>query len=165
MSIEHPTIRRLGTVLGVIAVLALGVGSIQAAPAWTSAEAPLTVAPVSVSTLQTALADEHARSLALTERLRELDARSRELETALAQADDRVTTDASNADDLEGQLADASARLQKLEAAIAKAKRQLAAQVAAASRAARTASATSTSSNGARDDDEHEDDDEGEHDD
>ena len=49
MSTKHLVLRRLVTVVGVVAVLALGFGSIRAASAWTAASAPLTVAPVSAS--------------------------------------------------------------------------------------------------------------------
>src|SRR4029079_7563797 len=121
-------LRRTATVVGVVAVMALGFGSIRAASAWTAASAPLSVAPVSVANLQADLADEHARSEALTQQLHELDARSLELETALTQANDRITSDTTHATDLEEQLADASAKLVKLESAIAKAKKRLAAQ-------------------------------------
>ena len=162
MSIQRPVLRRAVTAIGVIAVLALGYGSIRAASAWTAAEAPLTVAPVSVETLQANLADEQARSQVLTARLRELDARARELDVALRQANQRISGDAAHATDLEGQLADAAKKLRKLETAIAKAKKQLASQVAAARSVRTIQTATVAAPRGH--DDEH-DDDEGEHDD
>ena len=158
---ERPVLRRLSVFLGVIAVLALGVGSIRAAAAWTAAEAPLLVAPTSVETIQGDLEAEHARAVALTQQMRELDARSAELEAALAQANDRIANDASHADELEGRLADAKAKLHKLEKAVAKAKRQLAAQLTTARSAATTVSRTSS----AGDDDGQHDDDGEEHDD
>ena len=161
MSPDRPVLRRLSVVIGVIAVLALGVGSIRAAAAWTAAEAPLVVAPISVETIQGDLDAEHGRAEALTQQLRELDARSAELEAALAQANDRIASDAAHADELEGRLADASAKLHKLEKAVAKAKRQLAAQVTAARSAVVTASRTSS----AGDDGAPHDDDGEEHDD
>src|SRR6187401_3464738 len=101
MSTNRLALRRLATAAGVVAVMALGFGSIQAASAWTAASAPLTVAPVSVQEVQADLADERARSQALTEQLHELDARSQDLETALTQANDRIATDTSHATDLE----------------------------------------------------------------
>jgi len=165
MSTNRLVLRRITTVIGVVAVMALGFGSIRAASAWTAASAPLSVAPVSVANLQADLADEHARSQALTEQLHELDARSLELESALSQANDRIASDTTHATELEQRLADASAKLGKLETAIAKAKKRLAAQAAAATAAAhvtRTSSGSTASSS--HHDDEHEDeDDDGDH--
>ena len=157
MSTNHLVLRRLATIIGVIAVMALGYGSIKAASAWTAASAPLTVAPVSVSVLKSSLADEQARSKALAAQLQDLDASSRDLETALAQAKDRVVADSGQAGDLEDQLDAASKKLAKLEAAILKAKKALAAQVAAAARQTRTASAGSSTSRSHDGEDEHED--------
>lgn len=158
MSTNHLVLRRLATIIGVVAVMALGYGSIKAASAWTAASAPLTVAPVSVSVLKSSLADEQARSQALAAQLQDLDAGSRDLETALAQAKDRVATDSGQAGKLEDQLDAASKKLAKLEAAIAKAKKALAAQVAAAGRQTRTASAGSSTSRSYDEEDEPEDD-------
>ena len=110
MSTNRLALRRLATAAGVVAVMALGFGSIQAASAWTAASAPLTVAPVSVQEVQADLADERARSQALTEQLHELDARSQDLETALTEANDRIATDTTHATDLEKQLAAAAAK-------------------------------------------------------
>ena len=155
-------IRRLLTVVGVIAVLALGFGSIRAASAWTAASAPLPVAPVSVATLRATLDQEQARSEALASQLRELDARSRDLETALTQAHERIDADVSKAGETEDQLAVASSKLADLERAIAKAKKALAAQAAAAARQARTTSVSQSSSRD--DDDDHDDDEEDEED-
>ena len=160
MSTKRLALRRLATAIGVVAVMALGFGSIKAASAWTAASAPLSVAPVSVTTLQASLANEHARSQALTQQLHELDARSQDLETALTQANDRIASDTAHATDLEKQLAAAAKKLDTLETAIAKAKKQLASLGAAAARVTRTSS-VSTSSGSIR----HEDDDDGEHDD
>ena len=164
MSTRRLALQRLATVVGVVAVLALGFGSIQAASAWTAASAPLAVAPVSIATLQAKLVDEHARSQALTQQLRELDARSQDLETALTQANDRITTDTAHATDLEKQLAAAAKKLDKLETSIAKAKKALAAQVAAARSVQTSLTSTSTTSSAGtssdhEEEDEHEDED------
>jgi chromosome segregation ATPase len=150
---RHLLVRRIVTLVGVIAVLALGVGSIRAAAAWTAASAPLTVAPITVSALETDLANERARSDALRVQLRSLDGHARDLERALAQAQSRVESDTAGATDLEDQLAAATAKLAKLEKAIAKAKRDLAARAAAAAAAPRV----TTTSTSHEDDDDHED--------
>jgi DNA repair exonuclease SbcCD ATPase subunit len=161
MSTKRLALRRFTTMVGVIAVLALGFGSIKAASAWTAAAAPLKVSPVSVATLQANLTTEKARSEALSEQLLALDARSRDLEAALTAAKDRIDADAGHAGDLEDQLAAAAKKLSKLEAAIAKAKRALAAQAAraAVARPATTTTAGRSSGGEHDEDDEHEDDD------
>ena len=156
MSTTHLIIRRALTIVGVVAVLALGVGSIKAAAAWTAASAPLTVAPVSVSILEDKLAAEHARSDALLTQLAELDARSRDLEAALAAAQGRVVADADHAATLEDQLATAKAKLAKLEKAIAKAKRDLRSRQTTTS----TTSVTRVSAGSGEHEEEHEDEDE-----
>ena len=156
MSTPRLIVRRALTIVGVVAVLALGVGSIKAAAAWTAASAPLTVAPVSVSILEEKLVAEHARSDALLAQLAALDARSRDLETALSAAQGRVIADADHATTLEDQLATAKAKLAKLEKAIAKAKRDLRARQAAATTTVTRVSARS----GDEHEEEHEDEEE-----
>ena len=161
MSTKRLALRRTTTVVGVIAVMALGFGSIRAASAWTTASAPLKVSPASVATLQANLTTEKERSESLTKQLQALDARSRDLEAALSAARERIDADAGHAGDLEDQLAAAAKKLSKLEAAIAKAKRALAAQAARAAARPATTTTSGRSSGGERDedDDEHEDDD------
>jgi chromosome segregation ATPase len=146
-------VRRFVTVVGVVAVLALGVGSIRAAAAWTAASAPLTVAPVSVESLEASLADERARSAALVAQLSALDDRSRVLASALESANARIEGDASHADDLSKELAAATRKLEKLEAAISKARAALARQATVRPAPAPAAAPA------ARDDDDHEDED------
>ena len=149
--------RRVATVIGVILVLVLVLGAIRAAAAWTASAAPLPVAPVTAAELRARLADEQARAGALLEQLATLDARSRDLETALEQASTRIATDADHAQDLAAQLKSAKAKLAKLEAAVAKARSALASS--ASTRAAPRPVAAQTTSER-----EHEDHDEDEHD-
>jgi DNA repair exonuclease SbcCD ATPase subunit len=154
-------VRRLFTTVGVIAALVVGFGSIRAAAAWTAASAPLTVAPVTVATIETKLADEQARSTALQAQLLALGVRSRELTQALETAKERIDADTDHAKDLAKQLKTAKKQLAKLEKSIKAAR-------AAAARAAvtRTVSSGSTKSSAGskhHDDDEDEDDDDDEH--
>lgn len=155
-------VRRFATVVGVIAVLAIGVGSIRAAAAWTAASAPLTVAPVTVAALEATIADERARSEALLAQMAALDGRSRDLQAALEAAGERIDADAVHADDVEGQLAAAKAKLAKLEKAIAKAKRDLKARQAAAAAPAVTVVSSRSDDDDDDEHEEHEDDDEDE---
>lgn len=154
-------VRRLFTTVGVIAALVVGFGSIRAAAAWTAASAPLTVAPVTVSAIETKLANEQARSTALQAQLLALGVRSRELTQALETAKERIDADTDHAKDLAKQLKTAKKQLAKLEKSIKAAR-------AAAARAAvtRTVSSGSTKSSAGskhHDDDEDEDDDDDEH--
>jgi hypothetical protein len=130
--IRSPYLRRLLTVVGVIAALVLGFGSIRAASMWTAASAPLTIAPVPVSTLQTQLADEQGRSAALQQQLDALDSQSTDLASALQAAHARIDADASHANDLATQLKTAKQRLAKLEAAITTANQASQARAASA---------------------------------
>jgi hypothetical protein len=123
--IGSTTLRRFVTVIGVVLSLVLGVGAIRVAAAWTASAAPLAVAPVSAAELQVRLTDERARSGSLAGQLEALDARSRDLATALEQAQTRISQDAAHADDLDRQLVTAKLRLAKLEAALSRAKQAL----------------------------------------
>jgi DNA repair exonuclease SbcCD ATPase subunit len=163
MTIALP-VRRALTVVGVVAALALGLGSIEAAAAWAAASAPLTVAPVTVSSLQARLATEQTRSQALLDRLEALDGRSRDLSAALTTANDRIVADQQSTDALEQQLATAKGKLAKLEHAIAKAKRDLARRQAAARAATAAPPPTARPTRAAHEGDDGEHDD-GEHDD
>jgi DNA repair exonuclease SbcCD ATPase subunit len=125
--------RRLATVVGVIAALVLGFGSIRAAAAWTAAAAPLSVSPESVAALQSELAGERDRSAALQQQLAALESQSASLADALDAARTQIGTDAGHAKDLAAQLKTARQRLAKLQATIA-----------AANRASQTRVATTT---------------------
>ena len=129
--------------------------------AWASASAPLTVAPVTVSSLQARLATEQARSEALLGQLQALDGRSRDLSAALASANERIAADQDGTVALEGQLKTAKDKLAKLEHAIAKAKRDLARRQAAAARVAtvRPAPAPASTNTSRHGDDDGESDD------
>ncbi|MGZ8438122.1 MAG: hypothetical protein ACXWXR_06225 [Candidatus Limnocylindrales bacterium] len=115
--------RRLATVVGVVAALMLGFGSIRAAAAWTAASAPLSVTPESVAALQSQLAGERDRSAALRQQLDALESQSTELARALEAARSQIGADAGHASDLATQLKTAKQRLAKLQATIAVANR------------------------------------------
>ena len=123
MTITSIRTRRLVTVVGVIAALLLGYGSIKAAAAWTAASAPLTVAPIPVAAIQDRLLVEQARSADLQTQLQALAAQSVEMTAALEAAQTRIATDTEHAKALAKELKDAKKKLAKLEASIAKAKR------------------------------------------
>jgi chromosome segregation ATPase len=157
MTIHSPRIRRLVTVFGVVAALLLGLGSIRAAAAWTAASAPLTVAPVSVTTLQDRLAVEQARSVDLRLQLQTLNTQSTELTAALEAAQAQINLDTDHATQLAKDLKAAKQKLAKLEASIAKA-RQAARRPTVVVTTTRT---VASSSSRHEDDDEDEDEDHG----
>ena len=156
MTIHSPPIRRFDTVFGVIAALLLGYGSIRAAAAWTAASAPLSVAPVSVTTLQDRLAVEQARSVDLRLQLQTLNTQSTELTAALEAAQAQITSDTDHATQLAKDLKAAKQKLAKLEASIAKA-RQAAQRPTVVVTKTRTV-ASSSSRHESEDEDEDDDD-------
>jgi septal ring factor EnvC (AmiA/AmiB activator) len=123
MTITSLPLRRVITAIGVVAALLLGFGSIRAAAAWTAASAPLHMAPVSVEQLQGQLTSEQARSADLEAELHTLTVQTAELDDALGAAQARITADSGHATDLAKQLKAAKAKLARLEASIANAKR------------------------------------------
>jgi hypothetical protein len=122
MTITSVRFRRLITMVGVVAALLLGYGSIRAAATWTAASAPLTVPPVSVESIQDRLGAERIRSGDMQARLDALAARSIDLTTALEAAQLRIAADTDNATALAKELKTAKLKLARLEASIAKAK-------------------------------------------
>jgi septal ring factor EnvC (AmiA/AmiB activator) len=156
LSVRALPVRRFVTVLGVVAALVLGYASIQAAAAWTAASAPLTVAPVSVASLQDRLALEQARSGDLTAQLDSLSTQSAEMTAALEAAQAQIATDADHAKTLSKDLKAAKKKLAKLEASIAKAKH------AATQRSVVVTKTVAASSTHHDDDDEDDDDDDDE---
>jgi chromosome segregation ATPase len=140
------TLRRTAITAGLVGALLVAGLVVRAASSWAAVNAPLSVAPASIESLEGALAQERARSAALQGQLLELQTSSASLESALEAAQDRLGTDQETADGLRHDLAAAQARLAKVEAAL---------------RAAAPTTTTSTvSSRGARtqQDDEREED-------
>ena len=139
------TFRRLLVTLGVAASLLVAGFTVRAASMWAASEAPLTVAPVSVESVEMALAQEKSRSAILEDQIAALQSSAADLTGALDAAGNQLATDQATADELRASLAAAQDKLAKLEAA-------LAAQAKAAARA-RTTTTTTSSGSGERDDD------------
>jgi septal ring factor EnvC (AmiA/AmiB activator) len=110
--------RRLLVTIGIAASLALAGVTIRAASSWAAAEAPLTIAPVSVESVQGALDQERARSAALEAQLASLGASATDLRAALEAAQSQVTTDRTTADQLRASLDAAQHKLASLQAAL-----------------------------------------------
>lgn len=124
-------LRRPAVMLGVILVLLAGAATIRAAAAWTAASSPLADKPPSVESLQSALAAEQARSLALQAQLDAITTGSTDLAAALQAARDRIAEDASQARSLQADLEAARTRLAALERSIRQARTATPAPVAA----------------------------------
>ena len=144
--------RRSAVTIGVLVSLALAAATIQVAASWAAENARLDSPPVSVESVQRALAREVERSAALEAQIGVLEATSRELATSLAGAQTQLGTDQATAAELRTSLAAAQARLAKLEAALK------AAQTTTAVRST-TTSASGTTSVAEHEDDHEVDDD------
>jgi DNA repair exonuclease SbcCD ATPase subunit len=151
MNVSSLRVRRTLTLAGAVAAVILGLAAIQAAAAWTASAAPLAVTPTSVTSIETRLLEEQARSKDLEAQLRSITGQTDEMTAALQAAQERIVADARQADDLAKDLAAATKKLKALEASIRKAA------------ATRTKTAVATTSGGgsapSHEDDEHEDDD------
>ena len=155
MNVSSLRVRRTLTLAGAVAAVILGLATIQAAAAWTASAAPLAVTPTSVTSIETKLLEEQARSKDLEAQLRSITGQTDEMTAALQAAQERIVADAKRADDRAEDLPAATKKLKALEASIRK---------AAATRT-KTAVATTSGGGGASshededEDDEHEDDD------
>jgi len=116
--------RRLLVTLGVAGSLLLAGMTVRAASLWTATQAPLSVAPVSVESLQSALDQERARSADLQRQLASLQSSTGQLSSALSEAQARAGQDQSTAEQLRASLAAAQDKLTKLQASLAAAAKQ-----------------------------------------
>jgi len=154
MNVSSLRVRRSLTLAGAVAAVILGLAAIQAAAAWTASAAPLAVTPTSVTSIETKLLEEQARSKDLEAQLRSITGQTDEMTAALQAAQERIVADARQADDLAKDLAAATKKLKALEASIRKA-----AATRTKTAVATTSGGGSASSHEEEDDDEHEDDD------
>ena len=113
-------VRRALVVAGVAAAIVVGGASIQAAAAWTAATAPLNDPPASLTSIQASLDQEQARSAALEEQLRTLEAASADLAAPPDSAKGQVASDTATAEGLRASPSAAQTKLAQLDAALAK---------------------------------------------
>ncbi|HEX3264753.1 MAG TPA: hypothetical protein VHR16_03710 [Candidatus Limnocylindrales bacterium] len=118
-----PALRRIVVTLGLTVAVLGAAGTIVAASRWTESQAPLGIAPVSLQSVQDALAQERQRSAALEVQLASIESASSDLATALAVAKEQLATDAKTATDLRTSLQAAQDRLAKVEEALRAAER------------------------------------------
>lgn len=146
---SNPSLRRLLVTVGVAGSLLVAGLTIRTASLWAASQAPLSVAPVSVDSVEQALEQERSRSAALEAQLSELEASTTDLTAALGAAQDRVNADEQTAEDLRASLTAAQEKLTKLEAAL---------KAAAAKRSTTTTRTTTSTSSGSYGEEEHDDD-------
>ena len=114
----HATLRRATVIVGVAGAILIGALTVRAAALWAAESAPLSVPPVTVASLQDALAGEQARSAEVEDQLGALEASSGELQSALDAALEELRTDQATAQDLRDSLDAARTKLAKLEASL-----------------------------------------------
>ena len=118
MSNRSIRVRRTMTAAGAVVAIVIGFAAIQAAAAWTANAAPLTVTPLSATSIEARLVDEQARSATLEAQLTDLADNSRRLAAALETAQAQIDTDAQHAAALEQDLRDARQKLVALQRSI-----------------------------------------------
>jgi chromosome segregation ATPase len=114
----NPSVRRLLVTIGVAGSLLVAGLTIRTASLWAASQAPLSVAPVSVDSLQQSLEQERSRSSALEAQLKELEGSTTDLIAALEAAQGQVGADEQTAEELRASLTAAQDKLTKLEAAL-----------------------------------------------
>jgi chromosome segregation ATPase len=148
-----PAVRRIAVTLGLTISVLAAAGTIMAASRWTDGQAPLAVAPVSLESVQDALAQERQRSAALEAQLASIEGASTDLASALAAAKAQLAADATTAEDLRTSLQAAQDRLAKVEKALRAAEHARTAVVVTSRSTTTSSGSTRTSDDGERDDD------------
>jgi chromosome segregation ATPase len=157
-------VRRALVLAATAGVIGVAVVTVQVASAWRAEAAPLDTAPVAMSAIDGDMEAEVARTETLAGQIDEVAGQLSTLKGALLAANDAMSADAENAAMLQGQLAEAKTRYEKLQAQLKGAQARLvalnkaAARQAALNAAAKRSSAGSTgpssSAPGEKDDDD-----------
>jgi septal ring factor EnvC (AmiA/AmiB activator) len=157
-------VRRAVVLALTVAVLGVGVATVQVAAQWRAESAPIDTAPVSMDSISADAASEVDRTDQLSAQLDGVTAQLSDLGTAVAAANDSIAGDSDHAKALQQQLADAKARLTGLQKQMKSAQHRLDALNAAAARqarinasAAKAAAATSAPTGGYEHEGEHDD--------
>ncbi len=128
---------RRAIVLGLtVAVIGVGVVTVQAAAQWRADAAPIDTAPVSMDTIAGDASYEMDRTTQLSSQLDDLTSQLTDLGAAVSTANDSIAGDASHAQKLQQQLSDTKARLTTLQKQLKAAQSRLDALNAAAARQA-----------------------------
>jgi chromosome segregation ATPase len=162
--------RRGAVAVATAGVLVVGAATVQVAAEWRASSAQLDVAPVGMETIGDAYSAETVRTTELAGQVDEIAGQLADLKSALIAADDAMTDDQAQAEDLQRRLDSSKDRLETLQRQLKAANARLndlnraAARQAALNRQASVRSAGTSASTSPHDDD-HDDDDEEEDDD
>jgi septal ring factor EnvC (AmiA/AmiB activator) len=158
--------RRAAVLALTLAVIGVGVGTVQLAARWRAESAPIDAAPVGMDSIGADAAAEVDRTQALSGQVDDVTRQIADLGTAVSSASDSVSGDTDNAQTLQKQLDQAKTRLQTVQKQLKAAQARLDALNAAAARqaalnaAARRSAPAATSGSGGYHDDgggEHDD--------
>ena len=138
--------RRALVLAATAAVIGVAVVTVQVAAEWRAEAAPLDTAPVAMSAIDGDMEAEAARTEALSGQIDEVAGQLSTLNGALLTANDAMSADAENAATLQGQLAEAKTRYEKLQSQLKGAQARLAALNKAAARQAALNAAAKRSS-------------------
>ncbi len=128
--------RRIVVLALTIAVIGVGVATVQVAARWRAEAAPIDVAPVGLDTIAAAAASESDRTSSLAGQIDGVAGQIADLSGALTTANEGISGDSDNALALQKQLAKASAKLQAIQKQLKAAQARLDALNAAAARQA-----------------------------
>ncbi len=156
-------VRRAAVLALTLAVIGVGVGTVQVAARWRAEAAPIDAAPVGMDTIGGDAATEIDRTTALSGQLDEVTSQIADLRGAVSTASQGISGDSQSARVLQQQLADTKSKLealqkqlkaaqQRLDALNAAAARQAAINASAKAAPAPTAAATYHESEGGHDD-------------
>jgi len=141
-------VRRAVVLAATVAVLGVGVMTVQVAADWRAASAPLDVAPAGMTTISKDFAAETDRTATLAGQIYEVASQISDLQAALLTANGAISGQADSATVLQGQLDGAKTKLTTLQKQLKAAQARLTALNKAAARQAainRAAGARSTS--------------------
>ena len=142
-------VRRAAVLAATIAVLGLGVLTVQTAAQWRADAAPLDAAPVAMTTINAELSTEADRTASLGGQIDDVEKQITDLKTALYTANGAMAGGSQNAQLLQAQMNAAKAKLTALQGQLKGAQARLAALNQAAARQA-AMNAAARSSNSAR---------------
>jgi len=128
--------RRTLVVAATVAVLGVGVMTVQVAAQWRAEAAPLDTAPVSMTTITDDIAAETDRATTLTDQVDGIAKEIADLEDALVAANSSVETDAGTAASLQTDLDAATTKLVTVQGQLTAAEARLVALNKAAARQA-----------------------------
>ncbi len=129
-------VRRAAVLALTLAVIGVGIGTVQVAAQWRAEAAPIDAAPVGMDTIASDAAAEIDRTTSLSGQLDDVATQLSDLGGAVSTANQTISGDSDNAQVLQQQLSDAKSRLETLQQQLKAAQKRLDALNAAAARQA-----------------------------